>query len=118
VSARASLAQLEPGNIHHFDTSLANLIDGVGIALVGHHARLQGRPQLAYETYGPRSAMRISTLSSRLSKRAAHNAPPIIPPTMMTFIKSFSSLFMWWWELCSQGSARGWNRPLNIPNLD
>jgi hypothetical protein len=30
--------------------------------------------------------MRISAFSSSLRRRAAHDAPPATPPTMMTFI--------------------------------
>ena len=45
-----------------------------------------GSPQFAYETYGPRSTMRISAFSSSLRRRAAHDAPPATPPTMMTFM--------------------------------
>ena len=45
-----------------------------------------GRPQFAYETYGPRSTMTISAFSSRRRRRAAQDAPPATPPTMMTFM--------------------------------
>ena len=45
-----------------------------------------GSPQFAYETYGPRSTMRISAFSSSRRRRAAHDAPPATPPTMMTFM--------------------------------
>ncbi len=45
-----------------------------------------GSPQFAYDTYGPRSTMRISACSSSLRNRAAQDAPPATPPTMMTFI--------------------------------
>ena len=45
-----------------------------------------GSPQFAYETYGPRSTMRISAFSSSLRRRAAHDAPPATPPTMRTFM--------------------------------
>ena len=45
-----------------------------------------GRPQFAYDTYGPRSTMRISASSSSRRSRAAHDAPPATPPTMITFI--------------------------------
>jgi len=44
-----------------------------------------GIPQFAYETYGPRSTIRISAFSSSLRRRAAHDAPPATPPTLMTF---------------------------------
>src|SRR5512141_2858946 len=44
-----------------------------------------GSTEFAYETYGPRSTMRISAFSSILRRRAAHDAPPATPPTMMTF---------------------------------
>ncbi len=47
-----------------------------------------GRPQLAYETYGPRSTMRISACSSNRRRRAAHDAPPATPPTMITFMST------------------------------
>jgi hypothetical protein len=49
-----------------------------------------GSPQFAYETYGPRSTIRISAFSSNLRRRAAHDAPPATPPTMMTFMTRFS----------------------------
>ena len=49
-----------------------------------------GNPQFAYETYGPRSTIRISALSSNLRRRAAHDAPPATPPTIITFILSYS----------------------------
>ncbi len=45
-----------------------------------------GSPQFAYDTYGPRSTIRISAFSSSLRRRAAHDAPPATPPTMMTFM--------------------------------
>ncbi len=45
-----------------------------------------GRPQFAYDMYGPRSTMTISAFSSRLRRRAAHDAPPATPPMMMTFM--------------------------------
>src|SRR6266581_3704992 len=45
-----------------------------------------GNPQFANETYGPRSTIRISACSSNLRRRAAHEAPPATPPTMITFI--------------------------------
>ena len=45
-----------------------------------------GSPQLAYETYGPRSTMRMSAFSSSLRRRAAHEAPPATPPTIMIFL--------------------------------
>ena len=48
-----------------------------------------GPIDVAYETYGPRSAMRIFACSSNLRRRAAHDAPPATPPTMMTFIFPF-----------------------------
>ncbi len=35
---------------------------------------------------GPRSTIRISACSSSLRNRAAHDAPPATPPTMITFI--------------------------------
>jgi hypothetical protein len=45
-----------------------------------------GNPQLAYDTYGPRSSMTISACSSNRRNRAAHDAPPATPPTMTTFM--------------------------------
>ena len=45
-----------------------------------------GNPQFAYETYGPRSTITISACSSSRRSRAAHDAPPATPPTMITFI--------------------------------
>ena len=50
-----------------------------------------GSPQFAYETYGPRSTMRISAFSSSRRSRAAQEAPPATPPTMMTFMISLLS---------------------------
>ena len=47
-----------------------------------------GSPQFAYDTYGPRSTIRISAVSSNRRSRAAQDAPPATPPTMMTFMLS------------------------------
>ena len=45
-----------------------------------------GRPQFAYETYGPRSTIRICAFSSSRRNRAAHDAPPATPPMITTFL--------------------------------
>jgi hypothetical protein len=46
--------------------------------------------------------MRISAFSSNLRSRAAHDAPPATPPTMMTFISSPFLLFFFGVVLCAE----------------
>jgi len=65
----------------------AFLKNGSLARLLGDYAaNVVGSPQFAYDTYGPRSTMMICAFSSNLRRRAAREAPPATPPTMMTFM--------------------------------
>ena len=59
-----------------------------------HAPDVVGQTAVRVGNIGPRSTMRISAFSSNRRRRAAHDAPPATPPTMMTFMVPFFAFLL------------------------